>query len=445
MYRKITEKLLEWKEVIKGKTALLIDGARRIGKTYVVEEFAKTEYKSFIKVDFSLVGKELKSIFENDSANLNDFFNKLQVLYNVKLYERNSLIIFDEVQLYPKARQLVKSLVADGRYDYIETGSLISLKRNVKDILIPSEEEHINMYPMDFEEFLIAVGESTLYRYLKDKFDDFEPVGQAIHKKTLNLFRQYMIVGGMPMSVQSYVKNGNFEESEIVKKSILTLYREDIEKNLESNEMKARTIFDLIPNQLQRKEKKIKYSDIDQKARTRDYNSALKFLEESKMINICNGVTDPSIAMELSIDGKNKKCYMGDIGLLVSMTLEGSPYINNEVYKKILFDKLYINEGMYAENIVAQELRSTGHKLYYYKKYDNINRKNNIEIDFLISGNNGISVIEVKSSSYKQHTSLDKFRKKFGKKIDNSYILYDKDIKELDGVKHLPIYMAAFL
>ena len=445
MRRKIYEKLMEWKKRSNGSTAILIEGARRIGKTYIIEEFAKKEYKSYIIIDFSKVGKDIIDTFENSINDFDAFFSRLEVLYNTKLYRRESIIVFDEVQLYPRARQLIKHLVADGRYDFAETGSLISLYRNVKDILIPSEEEKIKMYPMDFEEYLWAMNDELTYDYIKDCYNNLKPLGQVLHKKASTLFREYMLVGGMPKVVLAYANDKNFEKVEFEKKQIYNLYVEDINKFANGEKTKAKLIFDYIPTQLQKKSKKIVYADMKNDSRSSDYDNAFVFLDESMMVHICNNVTDPAFPLALSANDNDKKCYMLDTGILITECLKGEKYINSEIYKSILFDKLFINEGMFMENVVACSLIEKDEKLYYYKHNDSVNSENDMEIDLLIQRNGKICPVEVKSSIYKRHTSLDKFITKFKKKIGQAYILYQKDVLIRDGIYHLPVYMAGMI
>ncbi|MDE7349066.1 MAG: DUF4143 domain-containing protein, partial [Clostridia bacterium] len=360
-------------------------------------------------------------------------------------YKRESVIIFDEVQQFPIARQLIKYLVADGRYDYIETGSLIRLKKNVQDIIIPSEEEHIEMFPLDFEEFLWAMGDTTSANFIKKCFEDKIPLGQALHRKIMNDFRQYILVGGMPQSVLAYVENKDFQASDIAKRRILNLYRADISKFAEGYEDKVYALFDNIPAQLSRKEKKYRLSSIDKNARFRTFEDSFVWLNESLIVNTCFNSTDPNVGLALSADNSTQKCYMGDTGLLVTLAFMDSNFAQNELYKAILFDNLSINEGMLMENIVAQSLRRNGHKLYFYSRSDNLNRENHMEIDFLISQNKKICPIEVKSEKYQRHASLDKFRKKFKDRLGQSYILYTKDLMIKDDIIHLPIYMTMFL
>ena len=443
--RKIYDKLLEWKNQSNGSTAILIDGARRVGKSYIAEEFGKSEYKSYILIDFGKAPQDVLDLFIHDSANLDLFFAKLSAFYAKTLHKRNSLIIFDEVQQFPRARQLIKYLVADGRYDYIETGSLIRLKKNVQDIIIPSEEEHIEMFPMDFEEFLWAMGDEATVPLIRTCFESKTPLGQALHRKIMNDFRQYVLVGGMPQSVIAYLKEKNFEASDVAKRRIIKLYRDDVSKFAEGYEDKVFALFDGIPAQLSKKEKKYKLSSISKEARFRTYEDSFIWLHEAMVVNTCFNATDPGVGLALSADNTTQKCYMADTGLLVTHTFMDNAFTENELYRAILFDKLNINEGMIMENIVAQMLRTNGHKLYFYSRSDTDNRENHMEIDFLITEGKKIAPIEVKSSNYTSHSSLDKFRNKFSSKIGNSYILYSKDVMIKDGIIHLPFYMAMFL
>ena len=443
--RKIYEELIKWKRISNGSTALLIDGARRVGKSYIAEEFAKNEYKSYILVDFGNVPNDVLHLFAQESSDLDLFFAKLSAFYGIKLFKRDSLIVFDEVQQFPRARQLIKYLVADGRYDYLETGSLIRLKKNVQDIIIPSEEEHIEMFPMDFEEFLWAMGDTVTVPLIKACFESKKPLGQALHRKIMNDFRQYVLVGGMPQSVAAYLNGKDFEASDMAKRRILKLYHDDVSKFAEGYEDKVFALFDGIPAQLSKKEKKYKLSSLGKKARFRSYEDSFVWLNESMIVNTCFNATDPNVGLALSANHSTQKCYMADTGLLVTQTFMDKAFTENGLYRAILFDKLSINEGMIMENVVAQMLRTNGHKLYFYSRTDATNRKNDMEIDFLITEGNKICPIEVKSNNYVSHSSLDKFRDKFSSKIGNSYILYSKDVIVKDGIIHLPIYMAMFL
>lgn len=443
--RKIYEDLLNWKHKSNGRTALLIDGARRVGKSYIVEQFAKQEYKSYILIDFGNAPQDILDLFIHESADLDLFFAKLAAFYSTVLYKRESLIVFDEVQQFPRARQLIKYLVADGRYDFLETGSLIRLKKNTENIIIPSEEEHIEMFPMDFEEFLWAMCDEATGPLIRKCFETKTPLGQALHRKILNDFRQYVLVGGMPQSVLAYRDDKDFAASDEAKRRILRLYRDDVSKFAAGYEEKVYAVFDGIPGQLSKKEKKYKLSSINKNARFRAYEDSFIWLNEAMVVNACFNATDPNVGLALSADHATQKCYMADTGLLVTHTFMDSAFTDNELYKAVLFDKLDINEGMIMENIVAQMLRRSGHKLYFYSRSDNENRENHMEIDFLITENKKIAPIEVKSGNYRSHASLDKFRKKFSSTIGTPYILYPKDVMEKDGIWHLPLYMAMFL
>ena len=443
--RKIYDRLLSWKRNSNGKTALLIDGARRVGKSYIAELFATQEYKSHIIIDFGNAPKDILDLFENESTDLDLFFAKLSAFYSVVLTKRDSLIVFDEVQQFPRARQLIKYVVADGRYDYLETGSLIRLKKNTENIIIPSEEEHIEMFPMDFEEFLWAMGDEATIPVIRKCFEGKIPLGQALHRKIMNDFRQYVLVGGMPQSVLAYIDGKNFQAADEAKRGILRLYRDDVSKFASGYEEKVYAVFDGIPAQLSRKEKKYRLSSINKNARFRAYEDSFIWLSEAMVVNTCFNATDPNVGLALSADNATQKCYMADTGLLITLTFMDQAFTDNEFYKAILFDRLDINEGMIMENIVAQILRSNGHKLYFYSRNDNEHRENHMEIDFLVTREKKISPIEVKSGNYRSHSSLDKFRKRFSQKIGASYILYPKDVLEKDGIWHLPLYMAMFL
>ena len=446
LQRKIYSKLLEWKATSNGTSAILIDGARRVGKSFICKQFADNEYKSSIIIDFANAPKVILDAIENDSNNLDLFFSKLATFYSVTLYKRNSVIIFDEVQQFPRARQLIKYLVQDGRYDYIETGSLIRLKKNVQDIVIPSEEERIEMFPLDFEEFLWALNDTVTFPFIKQCYESLTPLGQAVHRKIMNDFRQYMLVGGMPQAVLEYVKEKDFGKVDAIKRKILQLYKEDITKFAEGYEEKVYSIFETIPNQLSKKEKRYKLTtNVNPTARFRNYKDSFIWLNEAMIINRCLNATDPTIGLAASADMATQKCYMADTGLLVTQTFADKAFTQNEIYKAILFDKLNINEGMILENIVAQMLRTNGHKLYFYSRNDPSHRENHMEIDFLIAKDKKITPLEVKSGNNTTHSSLDKFCKKFSAKIGTPTVLYTKDIKEKDGILFLPAYMASII
>ncbi len=445
MKRKIYKQLLEWKEKDRGSCALLLDGARRVGKSYIAEEFGKREYRSYLLIDFAHLPSQVRNIFENDIDDFDMFFHKLSAYYRATLYKRDSLIIFDEVQRYPAARELIKYLVADGRYDYLETGSLISLRMNIENIVIPSEEEHIEMFPMDFEEFLWAQGDETTIPFLRECFEKKQPLGQAMHRRVMNDFRQYILVGGMPQAIEAYLNGKSFEDADRIKKRILTLYREDITKFAKGYESKVLAIFDEVPSQLAKAEKKYKLSNVNKGARFREYEDAFMWLSEAMIVNNCYNATKPTVGLSMSMEHSTRKCYMADTGLLVTYSFMDDKFTDNELYRDILLDRLHVNEGMLMENIVAQELRSSGHKLYFYSRSDTNERANNMEIDFLIRKKRKICPVEVKSGVYRTHSSLDKFKTKFKGKIGQSYILYTKDVLIKEDVIHLPIYMAMFL
>ena len=450
MRRKIYTELLKWKEEEAGRTALLIDGARRVGKSYIVENFAKQEYKSYIIIDFNRVNQEVTELFENYLNDLDLFFMYLSNYYNVKLYERDTLIIFDEVQLFPRARAAIKYLVADGRYDYIETGSLMSIKKNVKDIVIPSEERHLRMYPLDFEEFLWALDNESLMDFIKVFFEKKKPLGAALHRKAMDYFRQYMIVGGMPQAVERYVETKDFERVDRVRRDILELYRADIVKHAQGYEMKVEQIFDDIPAQLQKHDKKFKLSSLKKEARFRDYEDAIFWLSDAMIVNVCYNSTAPNIGLKLNMDRVTMKCYMADTGLLISHAFDENGIVSEEIYKKLLFDKLEVNKGMIMENIVAQMLVASGHKLYFYNNPSRDDASLRMEIDFLIAkskitSKHNISPIEVKSGGKYTLTSLKKCREKYTEQLDTLYVLHKNDLKVEEGIVYLPLYMTPLL
>ena len=449
MKRKIYNELLKWKNDWNGKTAILIDGARRVGKSYIVEEFARKEYKSFILIDFSKENRQINALFTDYLSDLDTLFRQLSLLTDVKLYPRQSVIVFDEVQQFPPARAAIKHLVKDGRFDYIETGSLVSINRNVKNIVIPSEEERIDMFPMDFEEFLWAMGKDDLMDYVRDCFAAKKPLGAALHRKTMELFRQYMIVGGMPQAVETYIKEGDFDRVDHIKRNILKIYRADISKYATGYEQKVTRVFDTIPSQLQKHEKRFRIGAIEKGARTRDYANAFFWLEESRVVNVCYAATEPNVGLYLNRDDARMKLYMADTGLLIAMAFSEKDIHQGQLYKKLMFDKLEVNKGMLVENIVAQMLRSTGNELYFYSHPSRI-ADDRMEIDFLVrkpsvTSRHNISPIEVKSSSRYTLSSLTKCLSKFGEYLSTPYVLHSSDLMEKNGVTYLPLYMALCL
>ena len=450
MKRKIYNKLLNWKKESNGEYALLIDGARRVGKSYIVRQFAEKEYSSYVILDFNLVSKSIKDLFENDLDNLDRFFMYLSNYTGKTLYTRDTLIVFDEVQQYPKARAAIKYLVKDGRYDYIETGSLISIKKNVEGIVIPSEEEHIKMFPMDFEEFLWAMGEEMLMPFIKDCFERKKPLGQLMHRRAMDYFRLYMIVGGMPQAVEKYVETRDFAKVDKLKRRILDLYRSDISKYAKGYDTKVKSIFEEIPSQLQKHEKKFRLSALKEGARARDYETAFFWLDDAMIINSCYNTTEPNVGLNLNKDTNTMKCYMADTGLLISHAFDANEIVSEDLYRKILLDKLEMNSGMIVENIVAQMLRTAGHKLFFYSNSSMTDKDSRMEIDFLIAKSkittrHNISPIEVKSSARYTLTSLRKCIAKYGSYLSTAYVIHPADLKEEDNIVYLPLYMCPLL
>ena len=449
MKRKVYGDLLKWKTESNGRSAMLIEGARRIGKSYIAEEFARREYKSYILIDFSKAPKQVKEWFDLYLEDLDTLLMNIQLHYRTKLTERQSLIIFDEVQDCPRARAAIKHLVSDGRYDYMETGSLISIKKNVKDILIPSEEDSISMYPMDFEEFLWAMGDEMLMPYIRTQFEQRKPMGD-FHRRAIDLFRQYLIVGGMPQAVQAYVETRDFDQVDYVKRQILKLYRNDIRKYAEGLSARVTAIYDELPGQLQKHEKKFRLSALKEEARMRDYQDAFLWLDDARVVNCCYNATEPNIGLRLNEERTTMKCYFCDTGLLISHAFDARGIVSQDLYQKLMFGKLEVNEGMLVENVVAQMLTATGHKLYFFSQYDEKNAQNRMEIDFLIqkpavTSRHNISPVEVKSSSRYTLTSLHKIITKYGQYLTTPYVIHTADLKEQDGITYIPIYMTPFL
>lgn len=449
MKRKIYDKLLEWKHKKCGTTALLIEGARRIGKSYIAEEFAKNEYESYILIDFSKAPSRVKEWFDEYLEDVDTLLQHIQLHYKKKLTPRKSIIIFDEIQKCPRAREAIKTLVHDGRFDYLETGSLISIKKNVTDIVIPSEEDGLEMYPMDFEEFMWAMGNEMLIPYIKQQYEHKKPLGD-FHREAMRYFRQYMIVGGMPQAVEEYVNTRDFDKVDAVKRQILRLYRNDIKKYAGSATGRVSAIFEAIPGQLQKHEKKFTLSVINSNAKMRDYDASFFWLSDAHLANICYNTSAPNIGLQLNEERTTLKCYFCDTGLLISMAFDARGIVQHEIYQKLMFEKLEINEGMLVENIVAQMLKAANHKLFFYSNYDKENAENRMEIDFLIqkktvTSRHNISPIEVKSSSNYTLTSLKKCVNKFGQYLAEPYVLHSKDLEIKDGVIYLPLYMTHLL
>ena len=449
MKRKIYNELLEWKNKRNGATAVIIEGARRIGKSYIVEEFARNEYDSYLLIDFNKADKVVWEWFDNYLEDLDTLLMNLQIHYGVRLTPRKSVIIFDEVQLCPRARSAIKYLVADGRFDYIETGSLISIKKNVKDILIPSEEQALPMYPMDFEEFLWALSDELMMPFITQCFQKRKPLG-GLHRKALDYFRTYMIVGGMPQSILKYIETHDFEEVDRVKRSILQVYKNDIAKYASNVEHKVKSIFDELPAQLQKHEKKFRLSALEPGAAYRDYDDAFFWLSDAGIVNICYNCTAPNIGLRLNMERNTLKCYMADTGLLFSHAFDEKGHVPNEIYQKIIHDKLEINEGMLVENIVAQMLTTAGHKLYFYSNSSRENAEDRMEIDFLtakskLTSRHNITPIEVKSSQRYTLSSINKCINKFGNYLSTPIVLHSADLKQEKGIDYLPLYMTPLL
>lgn len=439
--RKIYDKLLEWKTESDGRTALLIEGARRVGKSTVVEEFAKNEYESYILIDFSRASKAVKELFE-DISDLDYLFLQLQLQYKVDLHERRSLIIFDEVQQCPLARQAIKALVADHRYDYVETGSLISIKRNVKDILIPSEERKISMYPMDHEEFLWAVGDTTTIPLLKKVFDSGKPVGVQIHRKLMRDFRLYMLVGGMPQAVNEYIETNNFRKVDQIKRDILNLYEDDFKKIDPTGKLSS--LFDAIPAQLNKNASRYQVSSVLNGERAENILESIAELKDSKTVLVSYHANDPNAGMSNNKELGKFKLFLSDTGLFTTLMFKDRDFTENIIYEKLLNDKLSANLGYLYENAVAQILTANGNALFYHT-FMNESTRRNYEIDFILARKNKVCPIEVKSSGYKTHASLDAFSRKFSDRILDKYLIYTKDFAKDEDIFCLPTYLVQFL
>ena len=439
--RKIYNELLQWKRTDEGRTAVLIQGARRVGKSTIAEEFATNEYETHILVDFAACSTEIRDLF-NDVSDLNRIFMRLQLEYGVELKERKSVIIFDEVQLAPKARQAIKYLVKDGRYDYIETGSLISIRKNVKDILIPSEEVKLHMFPMDYEEFRWALGDTTTIRLLQGCFHDKTSLGDATNRKLMRDFRLYMLVGGMPQAVVVYLETNNLEKVDSVKRSIITLYEDDFNKIDPTGN--ASKIFRQIPAQLTGNANRYLAWSATDGTRNSALAEILSEVRESMVVNMAYHANDPSVGMALHQDPNKYKMFAGDTGLFVTLAFWDSKFTDNTIYHKLLADKLSTDLGYVYENVVAQMLKASGHELYYYT-FPTGSGTHNYEVDFLIADGDKVSPVEVKSSGYKAHTSLDAFCGKFSSRIRNKYLVYTKDMRKDGDVLYLPVYMTMFL
>ena len=439
--RKIYDKFLEWKKNSDGKTALLVEGARRIGKSTIVEEFAKNEYESYILIDFTKASKEVLNLFD-DISDLNYIFLRLQLIYHKELHQRKSLIIFDEVQFCPKARQAIKHLVADHRYDYMETGSLISIRKNVKDILIPSEERQVQMYPMDFEEFKWALGDTVTIKLLRESFEKYQPLGDDLNRRMMRDFRLYMLVGGMPKAVSTYIETNNLRLVDEEKRDILRLYESDFMK-IDSTG-KAAMLFKSIPSQLEKNASRYQVSSVLENQRNSTVLELISEMESSKTVLVSYKSDDPNVGLTRTKDLENFKLFVCDTGLFTTMLFMDKDFTDNIIYEKLLSDKLSVNLGYLYENVVAQILKANGNSLFYYTFLDEKSR-HNFEIDFLLARNNKVCPIEIKSSGYKTHASLDAFSEKYSSRILNKYLVYTKDLGKDKDVFSIPVYMMMFL
>ena len=439
--RKIYEKMLKWKNEQNGKTALLIKGARRVGKSTIAEEFARKEYKSYILIDFANISKEVNGWFD-DLTDLDYFFIRLQQLNNVVLYERQSVIIFDEIQLQPLARQAIKYLVKDGRYDYIETGSLLTLKKNVRNIVIPSEETRLTLYPMDYEEFKWALGDEVTMNLIKDSFIKLRPFGDAVHRKLMRDFRLYMLVGGMPQAVDAYLTSKNMSEVDAVKRNIIELYEDDFRKIDPTG--RASKLYSAIPAQLTGNSSRYNITGVIGDTRQEIVESVIADMDDSMTVNIAYHSNDPSVGMNLHRNVSRYKMFMSDTGLFVTLAFKDKDFTENIIYQKLLSDKLSADMGYVYENVVAQMLRASGNELFYYT-FPSETSNHLYEIDFLISRQSKICPLEVKSSSYKRHISLDIFSEKYSNRIDRKYLIYTKDIGKDNNTVFLPVYLVPFL
>lgn len=443
--RKFYSKMLDWKRDSAGRTALLIKGARRIGKSTIAEEFARNEYDTYISIDFSIAGDEIRDLF-SQLQDLDFFFLRLQSLCGKSLKHRKSVIIFDEVQLCPKARQAIKHLVKDGRYDYIETGSLLSIKKNIKDIVIPSEETRLTMYPMDFEEFLWAIDKKPTFELIRYSFEHLKSMGDDVNRMIMRDFRLYMLVGGMPQAVKAYIEKNDFASVDSVKRNILELYADDFRKIDPTG--RASLIFNSIPSELSRSAMRYKVGSVVENARPSRMGEIFADMADSLTVNFAYHANDPNVGMALHADFDYFKMFLADTGLFVTLAFMDKDYADNDIYRKLLSDKLPTDLGYVYENVVAQMLRSAGHSLFYYtfkEIIDEDSKPRSYEIDFMLSRKDKICPIEVKSSGYRSHKSLDEFNRKFSSRISQSYLLYTKDLRKEQGIIYLPAYMACML
>lgn len=437
--RKAYQKLLEWKEKYADKYAVMLEGARRVGKSTIAENFAQNEYKSYILIDFSKATDTIRSCFD-DIGNLNVFFLRLQAETGTTLYEHESLIIFDEVQLFPKARQAIKHLVADGRYSYLETGSLISIRKNVKDILIPSEEMKIQVFPMDYEEFCDATGGN--FELLRQIFGSKRAIGQATNRKLMRDLRVYMAVGGMPQAVEAYINGKNFSEIDMIKRQIISLYEEDFKKIDPSGRISA--LYHAVPAQLAKDARKYRITTAIGKRNNTKADELLYELIDSKTVLPCYNSTDPRASLADTKDFSSYKLYLSDTGLFVTLMFIDRPATENKVYAKLLSDKLPANLGYLYENLVAQMIAASGRELYYHT-WEKDGSTHYYEVDFLISDGSKIDALEIKSSGSGKHESIREFCRKFSQNISKAYLISQKDVGNEENLLLKPFYLVPFL
>lgn len=439
--RKLYDEMLRWKETRKGSTALLIKGARRVGKSTLVETFAKQEYESYILIDFSKTSAQLDALFA-DMMNLDLFFFQLQNMFAVKLIERKSVVIFDEVQRQPLARQAIKHLVKNGRYDYIETGSLLSIKKNVENIVIPSEETRMTLYPMDYEEFCWATGDAVSPDFIRQAFGMKRELGDAVHRKWMRDLRLYMLIGGMPQAVDCYLQTNNLQEVDIVKREILQLYDDDFYKIDATG--RASLLFAAIPGQLTNNAGRYQVSSVLENQDAERVSQVVADMADSMVVNLSYHANDPNVGLGMSKNLYRYKMFVADTGLFVTLAFKDKSFTENVVYQKLLSDKLKANLGYLYENLVAQMLKASGNELYYYT-FPTENGKHNYEIDFLLSRGDKLCPIEVKASGYRTHKSLDAFCEKFSSRVGQKILLYTKDYQKDGNTTCLPVYYAALL
>ena len=446
--RKAYDRLLRWKSERQGKTAVLLKGARRVGKSTLVEAFGKNEYASCLIIDFFQAPAEVKAYFEDYRTDFDTLFLYLQAFYGVDLVKRKSLVVFDEVQMFPQARGLIKYLVADGRYDYIETGSLLSIRQNVEGIIIPSEEEAVSLGPLDFEEFLWAMGEEKLATLIRRQFEALQPLPDGLHRRAAGLLREYLLVGGMPRPAATYVEQRKFAPVDEEKRRILELYRNDVARFAKGCEYKVVSVLNNVAGQLSKREKKFTLASMGKNARMRGYEEAFFWLSDARIANVCYASNDLGVGLSLNMERSSLKCYMADTGLLVTLAFADGDVTDEGVYRSILRGNIGVNEGMLVENVIAQMPVAAGHRLFFYSQSGKGKKENRMEIDFLVTrpyanaaGKPRVSPIEVKSPRQYGTTSLDRFKEKFGRRVGTQYVLHPKQMQIEGDRVCLPLYM----